>query len=208
MKVDLSTPRSVKSRNTKQKIYDAAVSIMKKKGYEYLSVRNICQVAGISNGTFFYHFNTKEDLLSYYLQDRFDDYREAHGFNVDKLPFDRQILEYYKCYSKYMVENGIEFISNYYVPKNKALNTRGLRNDTMANEDTKIINFSCRCLINAEKEGKLKTKNTAIGYANNCCTMLKGIIFDWALNDGKVDMEQLIEEILGSYLKSIQITAE
>ena len=90
--MDLSTPRSVKSRNTKQKIYDAAVSIMKKKGYEYLSVRNICQVAGISNGTFFYHFNTKEDLLSYYLQDRFDDYREAHGFNVDKLPFDRQIL--------------------------------------------------------------------------------------------------------------------
>ncbi|MCI9212671.1 MAG: hypothetical protein HFH17_06510, partial [Ruminococcus sp.] len=60
----------------------------------------------------------------------------------------------------------------------------------------------------AEKEGKLKTKNTAIGYANNCCTMLKGIIFDWALNDGKVDMEQLIEEILGSYLKSIQITEE
>lgn len=204
MKEKLSTPRSVRSRNTKQKIYEAAVSIMKKKGYEYLSVRNICQVAGISNGTFFYHFNTKEDLLSYYLQDRFDDYREQHNFNVDNLPFDQKILEYYKCYSRYMIENGIEFISNYYVPKNKALNTRGYRSESMGNEDTRLINFSCRCLINAEKEGLLKDTHTAIGYANNCCTMLKGIIFDWALNDGNLNMEQLIEEILGTYLNSIK----
>ena len=116
----------------------------------------------------------------------------------------QKILEYYKCYSRYMIENGIEFISNYYVPKNKALNTRGYRSESMVNEDTRLINFSCRCLINAEKEGLLKDTHTAIGYANNCCTMLKGIIFDWALNDGNLNMEQLIEEILGTYLNSIK----
>ena len=178
---------------------------MKKKGYEYLSVRNICQVAGVSNGTFFYHFNTKEDLLSYYLQDGFEEYRKKNNFNVSTLPFEEQIMEYYKCYSRYVEENGIEFITNYYTPKNKALNTRGHRDERMTDEDSGIINFSCRCLINAEKEGKLKPQNTGIGYANNCCTILKGIIFDWAMNDGKVDMEQLIEEILGPYLASIKL---
>ena len=65
---ELSTPRSVQTQNTKEKIYKAAVDIIKKKGYEYLSISNICKVAHISNGTFFYHFKTKEDLLSYYLK--------------------------------------------------------------------------------------------------------------------------------------------
>ena len=47
---ELSTPRSVQTQNTKEKIYKAAVDIIKKKGYEYLSISNICKVAHISNG--------------------------------------------------------------------------------------------------------------------------------------------------------------
>lgn len=203
MKNDLGVPRSVKTRNTKEKIYKAAVSIMKKRGYEYLSVKNICQVAGISNGTFFYHFRTKEDLLSYYLQDGFDKYREEQEFDVSDLEFDQQIIEYYKCYSSYVEENGLEFISNYYTPKNKALNTRGHRGDSL-DENSPLVNLTCRCLQKAEREGRLKPAHTAIGYANNCCTLLKGIIFDWALTGGTANMSQLIDELIGAYLISIK----
>ena len=117
MAKELSTPRSVQTKNTKEKIYKAAVNIMKKKGYEYLSVNNICTVAGVSNGTFFYHFKTKEDLLSYYLRERFAEYRTEHNFNVDGLPFDKKIVEYYRCYTSYVMETGIDFISSYYTPK-------------------------------------------------------------------------------------------
>ena len=86
---ELSTPRSVQTQNTKEKIYKAAVDIIKKKGYEYLSISNICKVAHISNGTFFYHFKTKEDLLSYYLRERFIKYRQEHHFQVEGFPFDK-----------------------------------------------------------------------------------------------------------------------
>ena len=64
--VQLSTPKQVQTQETKQKIYKAASSILKKKGYAYLTVSNICAVAGVSNGTFFYHFKTKDELLVYY----------------------------------------------------------------------------------------------------------------------------------------------
>ena len=78
--VQLSTPKQVQTQETKQKIYKAASSILKKKGYAYLTVSNICAVAGVSNGTFFYHFKTKDELLVYYNYQKFAEFREKNNF--------------------------------------------------------------------------------------------------------------------------------
>ena len=59
-----------KSRETKEKIFQAAKRILQKKGYEELSIKNICEEAGVSNGSFYHHFKTKDDLLSYYIEDQ------------------------------------------------------------------------------------------------------------------------------------------
>ena len=45
-----------KSRETKEKIFQAAKRILQKKGYEELSIKNICEEAGVSNGSFYHHF--------------------------------------------------------------------------------------------------------------------------------------------------------
>lgn len=59
-----------KSRETKEKIFNAAKRILQKGGYEELSIKNICEEAGVSNGSFYHHFKTKDDLLSYYIEDQ------------------------------------------------------------------------------------------------------------------------------------------
>ena len=53
-----------KSMETREKIFQAAKRILQKKGYEELSIKNICEEAGVSNGSFYHHFKTKDDLLS------------------------------------------------------------------------------------------------------------------------------------------------
>ncbi len=203
MAKELSTPRSVQTKNTKEKIYKAAVNIMKKKGYEYLSVNNICTVAGVSNGTFFYHFKTKEDLLSYYLRERFAEYRTEHNFNVDGLPFDKKIVEYYRCYTSYVMETGIDFISSYYTPKNAALNTRAYHED----RPNTLYEFVRCCMQEAENDDLLKKEKTATFYAETCCTIIKGIVFDWSVSGGKIDMHEMIDVILQPFLESIKTSS-
>lgn len=41
-----------KSKETKARIFRAAKQILQKKGYEELSIKNICEEAGVSNGSF------------------------------------------------------------------------------------------------------------------------------------------------------------
>ena len=57
-----------KSKETKARIFHAAKTILQKQGYDQLSIKNICDEAGVSNGSFYHHFKTKDDLLSYYIK--------------------------------------------------------------------------------------------------------------------------------------------
>ena len=62
------TKQKLKSQETKERIFQAAKTILQRSGYESLSIKNICEEAGVSNGSFYHHFKTKDDLLSYYIE--------------------------------------------------------------------------------------------------------------------------------------------
>ena len=111
-----------KSRETKEKIFKAAKRILQKGGYEELSIKNICEEAGVSNGSFYHHFKTKDDHLSYYIEDQ-----PQIEPNLLELPDSVQavkdgIIQVYLNYVKYCRELGVEFMSGYYDTKNQALN--------------------------------------------------------------------------------------
>lgn len=48
--------------DSKTKILDAALHIIRAKGYTATRVEDICEAAGLSKGSFFHHFKSKEDL--------------------------------------------------------------------------------------------------------------------------------------------------
>ncbi len=46
----------------KTKLLDAALSVIRSKGYSATTVDDLCQKAGVTKGGFFHHFKSKEDL--------------------------------------------------------------------------------------------------------------------------------------------------
>src|ERR1700682_6024505 len=46
----------------KTKLLDAALSVIRAKGYSATTVDDICQTAGVTKGAFFHHFASKEEL--------------------------------------------------------------------------------------------------------------------------------------------------
>ena len=109
-KVELSRQQK-KSKDTKERIFQAAKRILKKKGYEELSIKNICEEAGVSNGSFYHHFKTKDDLLSYYIEDQ----PQIDPGLLD-LPDSAEeakytIIQVYLNYVNYCEELGVDFMS-------------------------------------------------------------------------------------------------
>lgn len=48
--------------NARQKLLDAALNVVRAKGYTATTVDELCASAGVTKGAFFHHFNSKEEL--------------------------------------------------------------------------------------------------------------------------------------------------
>jgi TetR/AcrR family transcriptional regulator, transcriptional repressor for nem operon len=54
--------KSPMSPDSKTKLLDAALQLIRTKGYAATTVDDICHRAGVTKGSFFHHFKTKDDL--------------------------------------------------------------------------------------------------------------------------------------------------
>ncbi len=194
-KIELSKQQQ-KSKATKEKIFQAAKAILKKKGYEELSIKNICEEAGVSNGSFYHHFKTKDDLLSYYIE-------EQPSINPDVLELPENaseakeaIIRVYLNYVEYCEELGVEFMAGYYDTKNQALNV-AIRTERPYPIVT-VQNYVERAI----EAGKIRLDGEIEGFTTDIRMIVIGNVFEWCLRNGEVDFKGNMRRSLGRYLDS------
>src|SRR5215813_12318999 len=55
--------RERQREDTRQRIYEAAMEIFRRDGFELARVDDVTKAAGVSHGTFYFHFATKDEVL-------------------------------------------------------------------------------------------------------------------------------------------------
>ena len=186
--------QQMKSRETKAKIFRAAKSILQKKGYEELSIKNICEEAGVSNGSFYHHFKTKDDLLSYYIE-------EQPSINPDllEIPTSAQeakdaIIYVYLNYVHYCEDLGVSFMSNYYTPKNQSLNP--LIRTERPYPIVTVHNYMQKCI----EAGGIAPHIPLDDMTTDIRMIVIGNVFEWCLKNGDADFEGNMKRSLETYL--------
>lgn len=194
-KVELGKQQQ-KSKNTKERIFRAAKHILQKKGYEELSIKNICEEAGVSNGSFYHHFKTKDDLLSYYIE-------EQPTINPDLLDMPDSvgeakiaIVRVYLNYVEYCEELGVEFLSGYYDTKNQALNP-------VSRTERPYPIVTVQTYIERAIEAGIVHLNVSLEeFTTDIRMIVIGNVFEWCLREGKSDFSGNMRRSLGKYLDS------
>ena len=62
--MDYQARRQAQAQHTRRAILDAAVALSRQVGFARVTVRDICQAAGVTTGAFYHHFESKEALLN------------------------------------------------------------------------------------------------------------------------------------------------
>lgn len=187
---------------TKEKILDAAMKLLEKGGMEFLTIKNICQAAGVSNGTFFHHFKTKDELLYYYLTEISKKFLEEDTENLQNRNIKTKVIRAYNYYISRSENIGLDFISNYYSTKNKAINTRSHFFAVNAEVGT-IMTLTRDYIEHAQKEGYVKPELDIQVVAQDICTVVKGVMFDWCVSEGAFDLQPQAAKLIGIYIDSI-----
>lgn len=189
--------QQLKSKETKEKIFQAAKRILQKNGYENLSIKNICEEAGVSNGSFYHHFKTKDDLLSYYIEDQpsmAPDLLDTPT-NAEEAKF--AIVGVYLNYAKYCKELGVDFIAGYYTPRNQALNP------TIRTERPYPIVTVQHYLETAASANVIRTNLSIEEIVTDIRMLVIGNVFEWAMTNGQADFEGNIKRSLSHYLDGV-----
>lgn len=70
---------------TKEKIMDVALHMFSERGYEAVSIRDICGEVGIKESTLYYHFKNKMDILDSLIA-KFKEHIEGLLIHIDEMP--------------------------------------------------------------------------------------------------------------------------
>lgn len=186
-----------KSKETKERIFQAAKRILQKSGYEELSIKNICEEAGVSNGSFYHHFKTKDDLLSYYIEDQPSIDPDRLELPKNKEDAKETIIHVYLNYVKYCKELGVEFMAGYYTPHNQALNP------TIRTERPYPIATVQHYLERALEANAIQLNLKIEEITTDIRMIVIGNVFEWAMRNGDADFEGNMRRSLSHYLDSI-----
>ncbi|OHD11115.1 MAG: hypothetical protein A2086_01870 [Spirochaetes bacterium GWD1_27_9] len=109
------------SKIKQEKIFSSAVKEFSNKGYSLASTNNICKEAGISKGSMFQYFSTKEDLFFFVIRKALSEvigfYKKNYQFDVEKMDlkdiFIKSCLQLIDFYEKYPFHYRLYLRTNY-----------------------------------------------------------------------------------------------
>jgi TetR/AcrR family fatty acid metabolism transcriptional regulator len=200
MDQEIKIPRKVRSQQVKNRIFETAVQLIKDRGFDYVTVANVCAGANVSVGSFYHYFSGKEELLSYYFVAGYNKYFDNYSKKMGQ-DFIRNICLIFDIYSQFCLDQGLQFISNFYSPTNKSLD---IYKDNVDDEKRlPLVSKAYHELLAAQEKGYIQESADLEQISYDLCILEKGGVLEWAVSDGKYDLKKHLSRMIVNMLTGI-----
>lgn len=184
--------KSDKAHRTRDRLLKSSIKLMKEKGYQNTTIREICSDAKVSIGTFYSYFPAKEDLfLNIYMDgDRF--FTDSVAINISGRSAPEQIIDFFRYYTRLNLNTGLELMKILFQSDNKFFS----RYRPMQQVLEDIVQ-------NGINSGELKTEMSPRELVEFFFVLVRGCCYNWCITDGSYDLERQITEYVSFALRSI-----
>ena len=185
----------------RQNLLDAAITLLRTKGAEYVTVRNVCEQAGVSVGTYYHYFRNKDDLLTYFVSET------AYGEIVLTSPMTDlagRMIELWSYLLRMYQSLGVAFTRSYYNCDNPAISAYRMAEGDHFQAGS-LLERCRQELVQAKAAGVLTQDAAPFSVAADLCDIVKGCIFEWCLCRGDMPLEDSVRRIMGNYLRALTL---
>lgn len=189
-------PKGATNTDSRQKIIDTTIELIRTKGAGFVTVRNVCQAADLSIGTFYHYFRDKDDLMMYFISETsFEDCE----LKTDIHEIADRICELYMILIDRYLQLGESFMKSFYSTDNKSLSAYMGEREGSFPEGT-VMARSEREMLAARDAGIIRKDAAIHEICADICTIVKGCVFEWCLNNATLDIRAALQRIVRSYL--------
>lgn len=178
--------------NTAVKMDKALISLLEKKDFEYITIKEICEAAGVNRSTFYLHYENTADLLketTKYILDSFLTY-----FSVNR---ETITLKYNTCELKDLVFITPEYLTPYltYIKENQRIFKTSLKHLGSMNFD-KVYNKMFEFIFNPVLERFSFPEEDREYVLKFYLTGITAIVMEWLKKDCKDSIEEISRIII------------
>jgi len=188
------TNRQKQAIKTEAKIYNTAIILMEKHGFDHITVEDICKKANVSVGSFYHYFKSKSDILIeiYNKADEYFELTVLHNLNKDN-SID-QIVLYFQYYAKYNMISGLDTLKQLYSTNNIQFARKGRYLQTLLKQ-----------LIEAGQQNSELTSACSADYMVEFLFIcMRGLVYDWCIHEGGYDLEEKTKEYAERLMEAFQ----
>ncbi len=178
--------RKEQAEITRQKLVDAALDLFVKRGYDRVTVDDICRQAGVSKGAFYGHFKSKDQAILEEFLKADDYYKEVlsvlakHESYVDKmLAFNDLALRFIESQGKMVIKVAY---SSTIAPERK--------DSPIASQNRALYQIVEALVKGAQENGECRTDISSSEIAQVVIRSIRGVVYDWCLQDGGFDLAE------------------
>lgn len=192
--MDNLTNRKKQAINTKNKIYNKAIKLIIEKGYDKVTISEICKGAGVSIGSFYHYFKSKDDVIIEFYKKADKYFKEFSLRDAQNINAIDQILEFTNYSMEFVVAEKIDFFIQIYKSQLHG-------NDYFLSEDRSLV-IALKNIINKGQENKeLICDMSAAEMTNFILKIHRGIIYDWCVHKGSYDLVEEADKMMKRIVK-------
>lgn len=194
-----------RSAETKDNILKSAEVLFKEHGFEDTSVDSIMKKAGLSKGTFYVHFNSKDEIIAYFINAVISKIELDLDSLINSVKDDTlatpTLLKILEMISFHKVEE-----LGYPLNKNAAIIqiNKTLNYDLFTNYNKAIYRAVFRLVTLGIEKGEFRREYSADIIANDVVTTVRGFIYIWISNYPDMDLNHSLQEHFRIYLAGLR----
>ncbi|WP_122643696.1 TetR/AcrR family transcriptional regulator [Luxibacter massiliensis] len=180
------------NKGVKARIVSAAWQLFHDKGYDHTTVDDIIELSGTSKGSFYYYFNTKDELLST-LSTVLDDYYEELYAEMDQEMnnYDKLLYLNYKVHSMIEEKISIDLLASLYSTQ---LISKGQRH--LLDQNRVYYRLISGIVESGQKKGQIRSDKSISEITKYYSLCERALISDWCLSRGDYSLGEYSREYM------------
>ncbi len=196
------TQRQVNSLETKNTIYNTALTLFAKHGYDKVTIEDIAKYAGVSKGTFYTHFKSKDHVFLEQFE-KIDNHYERMLKNVDpQESASNRLLIYARALTGYCSDMAGVNIMKIVYANQISVTTKATK---LLNDETrKLYSLVHEIVVLGQERGEFRTDISSHDLLIMIIRLGRALIYDWCLYDGNYDLNEEGQRYFGFILDFCQ----
>ena len=180
------TQRSLNALETKNKLFSTALMLFTKHGFNKVTVDDITRYAGVSKGTFYNHFSTKDEVLVEQFNKIDGHYEQVFRHMKPEHSASERILIFASGMCEYCADIwGLNLLKIVYINQISF----GSRPNILGNKKRPFYTIMMEIVRQGQESGEFATHIPLEDQVDLFARTARSILYEWCLHDGSFDLK-------------------